>query len=153
MNTESAWAMFDALSKGTGPGFEATAQGDMAALDSAYARTEPSPLASAGHAAGGSPRGITVEDVLLEARRNNRVCPLPPHWVQLYEMLPDKKRTARGWEPAPPITGPAWVTTPSMPKRMFLRDHIEWAAAHGALDAVMAFLKSLPEDQWHHMGD
>jgi hypothetical protein len=145
--------MFDALSKGTGPSFEATAPGDMSALDPAYARTEPSPLTPSGQPASGAARALAVEDVLLEARRNNRVCPLPPHWVALYEMLPDKKRTARGWEPAPPITGPAWATTPSMPKRMFLRDHIEWAAAHGALEPVMAFLKSLPEDQWHHMGD
>jgi hypothetical protein len=34
---------------------------------------------------------------------------------------------------------------------MCLRDHIEWADRQGCLDEVFAFLKSLPEEDWHYM--
>lgn len=31
------------------------------------------------------------------------------------------------------------------------REQIEWAAERGHLGQVMAYLKSLPEEQWYHM--
>jgi hypothetical protein len=32
-------------------------------------------------------------------------------------------------------------------------EHIEWAASHGCLPAVAAFLKQLEEQDWHHLTD
>jgi hypothetical protein len=36
---------------------------------------------------------------------------------------------------------------------MSFREHLEWAEAQGALDRVLAMLKDMGEDDWHHMGD
>jgi hypothetical protein len=34
-----------------------------------------------------------------------------------------------------------------------LREHIQWADEHGAIDEVDAYLRSLPEEQWFHGRD
>ena len=95
----------------------------------------------------------TLEEVLVEVQKNNRICPQPQKWQQLYEMLPNKKRKGGGWEPALPLILAAWWDTPALPKMLRLREHIEWAAAHGCIKRVSSFLHELPEDQWHHTGE
>jgi len=94
----------------------------------------------------------TIEEALAEIQKNKRVCPQPQKWQQLYEMLPDKRRKGAGWEPALPLILAAW-NTPALPKMLRLREHIDWTAAHGCLEQVYFFLRELPEDQWHHIGD
>jgi hypothetical protein len=37
-------------------------------------------------------------------QKNNRICPLPNRWQELYDMLPNKRRQGLGWEPALPLT-------------------------------------------------
>ncbi len=96
---------------------------------------------------------LSSHDVMAEARRFNRVCPQPEAWLRLYELIPGKLTTGPQWQPSPPIPAQAWRATSDMPKRMCLRDQVEWAEHHGALDVVMQFLQSLPEEQWHHVGD
>lgn len=95
----------------------------------------------------------TVEDVFAEVQKNNRVCPHPQKWQQLYELLPEKKRKGAGWEPALPLILAAWWDTPAMSKMLRLREHIQWAAAHGCLEQVHRFFLSLAEDEWHHIGE
>lgn len=95
----------------------------------------------------------TLDDVLAEAQRNNRVCPQPQRWNELYEMLPNRQRKGGGWEPALPLIHAAWWDTPAMLKMLRLREHIEWAESHGVLDEVHAYLTRLPEHEWHHLGD
>jgi len=95
----------------------------------------------------------TLEDVLAESAKNDRVCPQPQEWQKLYEMLPDKKQKGAGWEPPLPLILAAWWDTPALSKMLRLREHLEWAESHGILSDVAAFLSSLPEDQWHHTGD
>lgn len=82
-----------------------------------------------------------------------RVCPTPQCWQRLYDQLPAKRRAGAGWEPALPLILSAWHDTPALPKMLRLREHLEWAAVHGALPAVDAYLRGLREDQWHHIGD
>lgn len=94
-----------------------------------------------------------LEEILIEVQKNNRICPKPQKWQQLYEMLPQKKRKGMGWEPAPPLILAAWHDTPALPKMLRLREHIEWAEAYGCLEQVSSFLYELPENQWHHIGD
>lgn len=96
---------------------------------------------------------LTAQEVMVEARRFNRVCPQPAEWMALYDMLPGKVQQGRIWQPPPPVTGPAWSATPPMAKRILLRDHIEWAEQHGAIGEVMTYLTSLAETQWHHMDE
>jgi len=94
-----------------------------------------------------------LEEVLAEVQKNKRVCPQPQKWQQLFDMLPDKQRKGVGWEPALPFMLAAWCDTPAMSKMLRLREHIEWAASHCCLEEVSLFLRELPEDQWHHIGE
>jgi hypothetical protein len=96
---------------------------------------------------------FTLEGAMLVARRNNRVCPRPARWDAFMQLLPAKK-TLRGTQlpPAPP-TGAAWAVTPSLTKRLCFREQIEWAERAGVLEAVMAFMQSMSEEEWLHMGE
>lgn len=96
---------------------------------------------------------VTIDEVLAEAGKNNRVCPQPLRWNELWEMLPGRRRKGVGWEPALPLILAAWWDTPAMLKALRLREHVEWASSHGCLEQVFAFLSSLPESEWHHVGD
>jgi hypothetical protein len=153
LDTDTTWAEFADLQALENRRFADTAPLSTAPDtpdDRSYAPTTPAPLQKL-EARPAAPvvRELTVVEVMVEARKNNRVCPKPDRWIQLYEMLPDKQRS----EPAPPLVDAAWDATPSIPKRMCFREHIEWADAHGCLRQVYAFMKSLPEDEWHHMGE
>jgi len=88
----------------------------------------------------------SIEDVLADAQKNNRVCPQPQKWQQLYEMLPDKKQKGAGWEPPLPLILAAWWDTPALSKTLRLREHIEWAESHGVLEQVASFLQELSEE-------
>ncbi len=93
------------------------------------------------------------EDVLAIATKDGRVCPLPQAWSRLYDLLPGKRRVGGGWEPALPLILAAWQDSTAKAKCIRFREHIEWAASHGALDPVHQFLATLPEDQWLHLDD
>lgn len=95
----------------------------------------------------------TLGEVLDEAQKNSRVCPQPQRWHELYEMLPEKQRKGGGWEPALPLILAAWWDTSAILKMLRLREHIEWAASHGCLEQVHAYLMGLAESEWHHIGE
>ncbi len=95
----------------------------------------------------------TLEQLLRYVEINNRVCPIPQRWAELWEMLPGRQRVGQGWEPALPLILAAWWDTPILPKMLRLREHIEWADSHGVLQRVDRFLRSLPEDHWAHSED
>ncbi len=129
--------------------------------DAAFAPTLPMPWPGGAQAAGvhtgaGAPHEpavLTVHEAMVEVRRFNRVCPRPQAWQALYDLIPGKLTTGHAWQPPPPITGAAWQATSAVPKRMCLREQLEWAEHQGALGEAMRFLRALPEDQWHHVGD
>jgi hypothetical protein len=157
-NTDTTWAEWSNLAAAENRRFADTAPASgttrYSAEERSYAPTTPAPLQNLrARPAAPARRELTVVEVMVEARRNNRVCPKPARWLQFYDMLPDKKPTIAGWEPAPPLVDAAWNDTPSIPKRMCFREHIEWAASHGCLQQVFTFMKSLPEGEWHHMGE
>lgn len=95
----------------------------------------------------------SVESLVAFCRENDRVCPLPQLWNQLWKMLPDRKRNGAGWQPALPLILAAWHDTPAMLKMLRLAEHIEWAAQHSVLEPVAGFLRGLREDQWFHIGE
>ena len=135
-NTDTAWDIFQALQDGTHQDFPTTTR------ETLDARRHPR-LAKA------ALKPLTMEEVMFEARRNNRVCPLPSHWQRLQQLL----RQQAGTEPPPPIEVAAWRSIPSLNKRLCLRNQVQWAWEHRVLEAMFAFLRDLPEDKWHHMGD
>ncbi len=90
---------------------------------------------------------------LLEyVQADRRVCPQPDPWNALWEMLPERKRAGSGWEPPLPLILGAWRHSTGLAKMLRLREHIEYAAAHGALDEVDQILRGLPPEQWHTSG-
>lgn len=84
---------------------------------------------------------------------DRRVCPVPHRWNELWESLPDRRRVGSGWEPPLPLILSAWWHTSNVEKALRLREHLNWAEAHGRLQEVDLFLRALPEDQWHHLDD
>jgi hypothetical protein len=133
-NTETSWALFQALQQQQQHGFDETARAGLPGAEQAAARR---------------PTEVSVDDVLVEVRRNNRVCPVPAVWNKLYEYLPNKTAELT---PAP-RTPQEWMQIPPMQKRAVLRSHVEWAAAQGVLKNVHKALLALPEEKWHHMGE
>jgi hypothetical protein len=146
-NSDSSWALFQALQEEFAP----THRTGPAGLDSpgGLDSTQRDPLPPAAAAPAASLAAPTREQVMFEARRNNRVCPQPAFWNRLCQLL--QKET--GQVPPPPVAPAAWADTPSLSKRIALRAQVEWAAAHGALLPMYAYFRLLPEDKWHHMGD
>jgi hypothetical protein len=119
--------------------------------DRRYAKTEPAAL-STERAVTRRLHKITADQVMVEARKNNRVCPKPRRWAALFgqfaQWAPESAEM-----PSPPLSGDSWHRTPALAKRMAFRDHIEWAERQGCLAQTLEFLKALAEDDWHHMGE
>jgi hypothetical protein len=161
---ESAWAMFNELSRQQEHKFAETAPMTMPPPqltpdERSWASTQPAGAAS--DLAAAMPRKprrdsqplYTLDSAMLMARRNNRVCPRPERWNELSKLLPTR-RTLRGSQQAPAAaTGAAWAATPSLTKRLCFRGQIEWAEREGALETIMTFMQSMSEDEWLHMGE
>ena len=90
-----------------------------------------------------------LEALLAYVQADGRICPQPPQWKKLWEMLPDKKRDEGGWYPPLPLILGAWWETTGLEKMLRLREHIEYAASHGELNKVDDYLRHLFKDQWH----
>ena len=155
MEGEAGWDEWERAVQHQEEGFAPTAPASLQAAHGThrewFAATQPSPLQPAAPTpAPARPRNeLTLEQVLQEARRNNRICPKPDKWMSMYALLAANAKEAS--LPPPPLTGVVWERTPAMPKRMSFIEHVEWAAANGCLPAVHAFLKSLKEADWHYM--
>lgn len=92
--------------------------------------------------------------LLLEyATAENRICPQPQQWEDLWEMLPNRKRAGSGWNPSVPLILGAWWHASDRDKSERFHQHIQWANDHGALDSVDSYLRDLKESQWHHLGE
>lgn len=159
-DSESAWAMFNEVSRQHEQRFAETAPmtappPPLTAEEVGWASTQPAsgalvPLAQPRREA--QPL-YTLESALLMARRNNRVCPRPELWDELAKLLPARRTTRGAQLPPAAATGAAWNITPSLTKRMCLREQVEWAEREGVLESVMSFMQSMSEDDWLHMGD
>ena len=129
-NRETTWELFLALQAG-GESFPQTQPFTSTHFDVAHSGVTNSDL--------------RVQDVVNEARRNNRVSPTDVQWNRLRKLLCE----VTGFEPPP--CAPTGESVPRLVKRMLLRDQIEWAADHGYLALTMRFLRALPEEKWVHM--
>ncbi len=132
-SSDTAWAMFQAINHQQERGFE---------------KTKPASLHTT-NTQMKAPMAITLDEVLVEVRKNNRVCPLPTVWIRLFAVLPNKPETL----PKVPSTREDWSRTSALQKRSRLREHVEWAASQGVLGQVYEILRALPETKWHHMGE
>lgn len=96
---------------------------------------------------------VGLEQAMEEALKNDRVCPQPHKWDELYKLLPNKVIKGNGWEPSLPLILSAWPNTPYILKMFRLQEHIEWAYEHGCLDVIHEFMKKLGEEEWFHIGE
>lgn len=94
-----------------------------------------------------------LEALIAYCRAEERVCPSPTVWNELWELLPERTHVGTGWQPSLPLILSGWWYSSNLDKMVRLREHLIWAADHGALDEVDAFLRALPEDSWHHLKD
>jgi hypothetical protein len=95
----------------------------------------------------------TVETLIAYCRENDRVCPVPDRWHQLWEMLPNRTQVGSDYQPPPPLILAAWHDTPVLSKMLRLEEHLNWAAQHGAMECVTQFLRGLREEDWFHLGE
>ena len=130
------------------------ARTEPAGLDAApgYAKTQPASLKGQASASPPVATGPRLEDLLQEARRFNRVCPLPVAWKPMHAALLAAAPKAHKSLPAV-LGGPAWERTPPLAKRMVFREQREWADRNGCLAVAAEQLRRMPEDAWYHMGD
>jgi hypothetical protein len=96
---------------------------------------------------------VSLATVLALAGENGRICPKPPKWAKLYDMLPNTRRQGYGRIPPAPLILVAWWETGDEQKAGRLREHFDWAEKYAVLDGVYEFLVSLPESEWHHAGE
>jgi hypothetical protein len=157
---DSAWALWNEVSQQHERRFADTAPmtlpPGMVPEDVAWAATQPSgasPLASPARKRSEPQPLFTLEAAMLVARRNNRVCPRPEHWEAFTRMLPARKTLRGTMQPPVPPTGAAWPVTQPLTKRLCFREQIEWAEGAGLLESVMAFMQSMSEQDWLHMGE
>jgi len=119
-------------------------------LDQAFAPTAPSELAPMAQPQEAAQPPLSVEALMLEARRNNRVCPLPLPWSELYGLLEGSRHVDL---PPPPLERGIWRQSSDLQKRLRFRDYVDWAERHGRLREVQRFMDGLAESEWLHMGE
>ena len=127
-------------------------------LDLAFAPTEPSGIGQM-HTESGTgevvatetrPHLLSAQALMVVARRNNRACPDPQHWIQLYQQLGGG--SCAGLQ-APPLQPWLWSQLSGLQRRLRFREHVEWAERHGCIHQVAQFMARLNEGDWVHMGE
>jgi len=88
-----------------------------------------------------------LSDLLNYCKSNNRVCPKTIYWNAFYSLLPDKVEK----KPPPPLFVPESGMLYDALRQLRLSDQIYWAYDADAIGECDHFLRSLSEDQWHHV--
>ena len=94
------------------------------------------------------------EELAAYCQQNGRVCPQPQSWNHLYSLLSNKvQKPSGGWTPPLPLILAAWHEASDHEKQARLMEHLSWADAHGDLERIDRFVRSLPEEKWFHGND
>jgi hypothetical protein len=100
-----------------------------------------------------NPQDPRLASLLEYVKSNDRVCPMPVRWAELWQMLPGRQRQGATWVPPQPMIVAEWWSTPSFAKSERLAEYIRYASDHGALADVDRFLRGLVEAEWAHLGE
>jgi hypothetical protein len=124
-------------------------------LDTAFAPTQPSgPVSLSGSVESDRQRAdaapLSADALMVIARRNNRVCPKPARWSELYRVLEGTRYV--DLEP-PPVEHWIWSKLSDLQRRLRFREHVEWAERHGKLSTLARFMDGLSEADWQHMSE
>ena len=97
---------------------------------------------------------VKATALLAYAQQHGRLCPQPQFWDRLWKLLPNQvQKPSGGWNPPLPLILAAWENATGLDKMLRLREHIEWAEAHGVIDVVDHYLRGLSEEDWFHGRD
>jgi hypothetical protein len=96
---------------------------------------------------------MVKEKIFELIKINNRVCPNPQPWNELWNELKNKKRVGSGWHPPAPLILAAWHHTSDIEKANRLLEQVEWAEEQSQLDKVFEYLNGLLEQEWHHYNE
>ncbi|MBK6006811.1 hypothetical protein JJB11_11980 [Ramlibacter ginsenosidimutans] len=94
-----------------------------------------------------APIEVTLYEVTGLTRKDNRVCPQPSRWLEMYRILQDQP--GRDGLPPDPVVGSAWASTPPLAKRMAFHEQLEWADRNHCLTPVHEYLKTLRDVDWY----
>jgi hypothetical protein len=119
-----------------------------------FGETQPMPLASPAAPVIPDTLGLELapvgggeQDLMLEARKDGRICPLPTRWLEFYRVLQDNARGAA--LPAPPLSGSSWASASPAAKRSAFEAQLAWATQQGCGAPAYAFLSSLGKSDWY----
>jgi len=84
----------------------------------------------------------TAHSLIAYSQENDRVCPEPDRWNELWKLLPQRSRIGAAWQPSLPLILAAWDHTSNLEKKLRLAEHIEWAEKHQGLTVTAAFLRN-----------
>jgi len=96
----------------------------------------------------------TLETLWEYCISNDRMCPKPQRWNELYGMLKNTKQNPDGgWTPSLPLILAAWHDTMPIEKQLRFKEHIQWAFDNNQIEEIGKYLRTLPEDDWVHFGE
>lgn len=95
-----------------------------------------------------APVGSNHEDLLVEIRKDGRICPQPTRWLEFYRVLQDNARGAA--LPEPPLTGSSWAASSPAAKRNTFQAQVDWVVAQGINAPAYEFLSGLTRSDWYH---
>jgi hypothetical protein len=85
---------------------------------------------------------------------NNRICPMPMKWNDLFGMLKNTKQNSDGgWTPSLPLILAGWEHTVPLQKHLVFKEQIQWASDNDQTEEIGIYLRSLPEEEWAHYGE
>ncbi|MEP2774426.1 MAG: hypothetical protein ABJQ29_15640 [Luteolibacter sp.] len=94
------------------------------------------------------------DSLWIQCTTNNRLVPIPEQWNKLYGMLKKTRQNpSGGWEPPLPLILAAWHHSMPFEKQLRFKEHLQWAEKEGQLNEIGAFLRSLQEEEWCHLGE
>lgn len=91
----------------------------------------------------------TFETLWKYCESNNRLCPMPMKWKELYEMLKNRRQ----WKPSLPLILTGWYESSPLHKYLVFQEHIQWATDNNQIEEVGRYLRSLSENDWAHYGE
>jgi hypothetical protein len=91
-----------------------------------------------------------LNDYFDEIFINERICPVPMKWNDLYKFI--KIKTGKDDVIKPLILG-GWYETPLLAKKLCFQQQLEYAYNNNILENVKIYLSKLTENQWHHSSD
>jgi hypothetical protein len=92
---------------------------------------------------------MNKQELIDYCRADCRICPMPPQWAKLDQMMIDAINKVR--PPRALILG-SWFDATDIQKIEQVANQIEWADKHGIFALVHDFLISLNAQQWYLEG-